>query len=33
MTLPLSAAGRRPNTAVFELDCIDRMYCNAYVRN
>ena len=32
MTLPLSAADVLAEHVVFELDCIDRMYCNAYVR-
>ena len=32
MTLPLSAADVLDEHVVFELDCIDRMYCNAYVR-
>ena len=32
MTLPLSAADVLGEHVVFELDCIDRMYCNAYVR-
>ena len=32
MTLPLSAAHVLADHVVFELDCIDRMYCNAYVR-
>jgi len=32
MSVPLSAADVLANHVVFELDCIDRMYCNAYVR-
>lgn len=32
MTLPLSAADVLAEHVVFQLDCIDRMYCNAYVR-
>jgi len=32
MTLPLSAADVLREHVVFELDCIDRVYCNAYVR-
>ena len=32
MTLPLSAADVLAEHVVFELDCIDRVYCNAYVR-
>jgi hypothetical protein len=32
MSLPLSAADVLAEHVVFELDCIDRMYCNAYVR-
>jgi len=32
MTLPLSAADVLGDHVVFELDCIDRVYCNAYVR-
>ncbi len=32
MTLPLSAADVLADHVVFELDCIDRVYCNAYVR-
>jgi hypothetical protein len=32
MTLPLSAADVLADHVVLELDCIDRMYCNAYVR-
>src|SRR5450631_4174127 len=31
MTLPLSAAEVLSEHVVFELDCIDRVYCNAYV--
>jgi hypothetical protein len=31
MTLPLSAADVLAEHVVFELDCIDRMYCNLYV--
>ena len=32
MTLPRSAADVLADHVVFELDCIDRVYCNAYVR-
>ena len=32
MTLPLCAADVLADHVVFELDCIDRVYCNAYVR-
>jgi hypothetical protein len=32
MSLPLCAADVLAEHVVFELDCIDRMYCNAYVR-
>jgi len=32
MSVPLSAADVLGEHVVFELDCIDRMYCNAYVR-
>ena len=32
MSVPLSAADVLAEHVVFELDCIDRMYCNAYVR-
>ena len=31
MTLPLSAADVLGEHVGFELECIDRMYCNAYV--
>jgi hypothetical protein len=31
MTLPLSAAEVLGEHVVFELECIDRVYCNAYV--
>ena len=31
MTLPRSAADVLADHVVFELDCIDRVYCNAYV--
>jgi len=31
MTLPRSAAGVLSDHVVFELECIDRMYCNLYV--
>ena len=31
MTLPLSAAEVLEHHVCFELECIDRMYCNAYV--
>ena len=31
MTLPLSAAGVLGEHVAFELECIDRVYCNAYV--
>ena len=31
MTLPLSAADVLAEHVVFELDCLDRMYCNLYV--
>jgi len=32
MSVPLSAAAVLGEHVVFELECIDRMYCNAYVR-
>jgi hypothetical protein len=32
MSVPLSAADVLGEHVAFELDCIDRMYCNAYVR-
>ena len=32
MSVPLSAADVLGEHVVFELECIDRMYCNAYVR-
>ena len=32
MSVPLSAADVLGEHVVFELDCIDRVYCNAYVR-
>ena len=32
MTLPLSAAEVLEEHVAFELECIDRVYCNAYVR-
>ncbi len=32
MSLPLSAADVLGEHVVFELECIDRVYCNAYVR-
>jgi hypothetical protein len=31
MTLPLAAAEVLGEHLVFELECIDRVYCNAYV--
>jgi len=31
MSVPLSAAAVLGEHVVFELECIDRMYCNAYV--
>ena len=31
MTLPLSAADVLAEHVSFELECIDRVYCNAYV--
>ena len=31
MTLPLSAAGVLGEHVAFECECIDRVYCNAYV--
>ena len=31
MTLPLSAADVLGEHVAFELECIDRVYCNAYV--
>ena len=31
MTLPLSAADVLAEHVAFELECIDRVYCNAYV--
>ena len=32
MSVPLSAADVLGAHVVFELECIDRVYCNAYVR-
>jgi hypothetical protein len=32
MSVPLSAADVLGEHVAFELECIDRMYCNAYVR-
>jgi hypothetical protein len=32
MSVPLSAADVLGEHVLFELECIDRMYCNAYVR-
>ena len=32
MSVPMSAAHVLGEHVVFELECIDRMYCNAYVR-
>jgi len=32
MSVPLSAADVLGEHVIFELECIDRMYCNAYVR-
>jgi len=32
MSVPLSAADVLGEHVVFELECIDRVYCNAYVR-